>query len=133
MTRVLAINAEIREAIAKLMAEAKRNPISLDFIKAQAMPDKDDITLKDRKPGFERPPSSHISIPYGYRAAYSVEEQPPGLCGHLSISVDQPGMLPHPAAIKAIAEAFGIDAPIRMWLEEFDPGHRAVNLISLLP
>jgi hypothetical protein len=75
-------------------------------------------------------------FPGGYRVAYSIEEQPPGLCSHLSISVmdrAKPGMMPSPEAVKMIAEAFGVSFPdgAHIWSEEFDPGEYAVNIVAL--
>jgi hypothetical protein len=85
--------------------------------------------------GFERPPSQHILLPGGYRASYSVEQQPPGLCSHLSVSVfgrAKKGACPSPEAVQMIAEEFGVPFPAdKMWMEEFDPGEFAINLVSL--
>ena len=50
--------------------------------------------------------------PNGYRAAISFEQQPPGLCAHLSISVDTPGNLPSPESVEMIAEVFGLKVPL---------------------
>jgi hypothetical protein len=94
------------------------------------------MALADRKPGFERPESQHVIFPGGYRAALSFEQQPPGLCSHLSISVfgrSTPGMAPSPAAVAMICEAFGVPFPAdKTWVEEFDPGEYAINLLSVM-
>lgn len=83
-----------------------------------------------------RPESEHVCIPRGYRAALSFEQQPSGLFRHLSVSVDTPGRLPHPEAIAALAREFGFtDFPPtvgRTWMEEFDPGHHAINVVELV-
>lgn len=93
------------------------------------------LALSDRKPGFERPPSQHVILGT-YRAAISFEKQPAGLCRHLSISAIKPGTLPLPIVLEMIAKEFGFaEFPPpqgRVWLEEFDPGHEAVNVIELV-
>ena len=132
---VLIIGAAEREKIAAAVQYAKAHPILLDVIRAGSVSPRDTIKLEDRKPGFERPESQHIEFPGGYRASYSVEQQPAGMCSHLSISVfgrAKPGRMPSVEAVKMIAQAFGVPFPAgRMWSEEFDPGEFAVNLLSL--
>jgi hypothetical protein len=132
---VLMIGATERARIAGMIAYAKAHPILFDTIRAGAVADTETVKLRDRKPGFERPPSQHVVFPGGYRAAFSVEQQPPGLYSHLSISVEgraKKGMMPSPEAVAMIAEEFGVPFPAdKMWMEEFDPGEYAINLISL--
>jgi hypothetical protein len=129
------IGATERERIAEIMARARTNVLPLALV-AQGKQDKTSLLkLEDRKPGFERPPSDHIVFPGGYRAAFSMEEQPAGLCTHLSISVEgrsKKGMMPSPQAVAMIAEEFGVPyPPAHSWIEEFDPGEFAINLVSL--
>lgn len=132
---VLIIGETEREQIAKLIAYAKAHPVLLETVREGAMADRSVLELKDRKPGFERPPSQNVVFPGGYRAAFSIEQQPPGLCSHLSISVEgraKKGMMPSEPAVKMIAEEFGVPYPAdRIWIEEFDPGEFAINLVSL--
>ena len=132
---VLVIGETEREKIAAAIAYAKAHPITLDMLRAGAVPDKEVVKLEDRKPGFERPESQHVEFPGGYRASYSIEQQPPGLCSHLSVSVfgrAKKGQMPSPQAVAMIAEEFGVSFPAdRMWSEEFDPGEFAINLVSL--
>lgn len=130
MTRALIINEELRGLVKIAMEKARANPVPMTLL-SQGEVKKPIITLADRVPGSFRPPSQHVSIPMGYRASYSVEEQPPGLCGHLSISVDTVGMCPSYEAAIAIAELFELQ-PIKTWLEEFEPGHHAINFVGLL-
>ena len=132
---VLMIGEIERKKIAEAIAYAKAHPVLFDIVRQGAVADTDTLKLKDRKPGFERPPSQHVLLPGGYRAAYSVEQQPPGLCSHLSVSVvgrAKKGACPSPEAVQMIAEEFGVPFPAdRMWMEEFDPGEFAINLVSL--
>jgi hypothetical protein len=95
--------------------------------------DKPTMMLADRPAGFKRPQSEIVELPVGYRANISFEEQPAGLCRHLSVSVDRPGMLPSIDAFAMIAHAFGFSAAhhSQVWVEEFKPGQNAVNVVQL--
>jgi hypothetical protein len=131
---MLLIGEAEQKRIAEMIIDARAHPIPLEVVRAGAAPDKPVIKLEERKPGLERPPSQHMIFPGGFRAALSVEEQPGGLYSHLSISVirDQPGAVPSWQAVSMIAQAFNVPFPAdRMWMEEFDPGEFAVNLLSL--
>jgi hypothetical protein len=132
---VLIIGATERERIAEIIAYAKANPLPLSLIRQGKVDDTKLLKLEDRKPGFERPTSAHVEFPGGYRAAYSVEEQPAGFCSHLSISVmnrGRKGMMPSLPVVQMICEEFGVPFPPgHFWTEEYDPGEYAVNLVSL--
>ena len=131
---MLIIGEAERARIAELKAWASANPMPFEIVRQGVVDDTDVLRLKDRKPGFERPPSQHMVFPGGhYRAAYSVEEQPAGFCAHLSISVARKGMMPSLEAVKMIAEEFGLAfPPDKGWNEEFEPGHYAVNLLTVI-
>lgn len=129
MPRALVINDTIREIIAKAIEAARANPLDSDHLQKHDN-QSTVIALSDRKPGYERGiASQQVFIPSGYRAAFSTEMQPVGLCYHLSISVDTPGRLPHMQAVIAIAQEFGMKDIDKSWLEEFEPHHYAVNLL----
>src|SRR5262249_34266166 len=129
-----------RAAIAAAQARARAHPIPLSEIREGAV-DRPVNTLKlsDRKPNWRRRhQSEQVLIPRGYRAAISVEEQPAGMCWHLSISVERtdPTKMPSVEAVRMIAEAFGIDFDISIehggvWTEEYEPGRHAVNIVSV--
>jgi hypothetical protein len=139
MARALLITPEIREACTAAVARARAHPIAWETLKQYAIPrdrDRGHVTLADRAaPGF-RPVSEGVKIPIGIRAAISFEVQPAGLCAHLSISVDRPGKLPHPAIVNELAGLFGFTLPVfehsKIWVEEFEPGHEAVNVVELV-
>jgi hypothetical protein len=69
-------------------------------------------------------------VPVGYKVVLSVEEQPVGLCYHVSVSVSRPGKLPHPLAVDEILKRLlgkTIKDSIKTWQEE---GHRSsINLL----
>ena len=132
---MLMIGETERAKIAEIVAYAKAHPLTFETLRNGAVAETDVVELKDRKPGFERPPSQHVLFPGGYRAAFSVEQQPAGLCSHLSVSVfgrHKKGAMPSPQAVEMICEEFGVPFPAdKMWIEEFDPGEFAVNLVTL--
>lgn len=132
---VLMIGATEREKIAEVIAYAKAHPIAFDQLRDGIVSARPVLELADRKSGHERPPSQHVVFPGGYRAAFSIEAQPAGLCSHLSISVfgrSKRGMMPGLEAVKMICEEFGVPfPPDKGWNEEFEPGEYAVNLVSL--
>jgi hypothetical protein len=137
---ILVIGEREKTAIAHAIAEACKRPVSLEFIRRSGVEDKPVLKLADRKPGYrDRWPPAQVLIPVGYRAAVSFEEQPPGICIHLSISVerDDPKWMPNAQAVAMIAEAFGIkmeDAERQgaVWIEEYEPGRHAVNIVKLV-
>jgi hypothetical protein len=137
---ILVLGPEEKRQIKALMERAAANPVRWATIKDAALKiaerdDKRDLPLADRPPGIERPPSDHLMLGT-VRVAYSVEEQPGGMCRHLSASVGRPGYLPDVHVMTALCEAFGFAnfPPLtgRVWTEEFDPGHRAVNVVELI-
>jgi hypothetical protein len=131
---VLVIGAAERKQIKKLIEEELKHPLPLSMVSKGFGDDRALLHLAERQPGFERPAASHIVFPGGYRVAFSFEEQPIGLCSHLSISVmgrKRKGMMPSPEAVEMICEEFGVPfPPLRGWTEEFEPGEYAINLVS---
>lgn len=136
---ILLIGLAEMTAIRAAKDKARQHPLTLDHVRAGAVaPGKSTLTLADRKPGWTRKHRPvEVLIPFGYRAAISVEEQPAGLCWHLSISVERkdPTRMPSVEAVNTIAEAFGIDTSkpddVMMWTEEYEPGRHAVNIVTL--
>lgn len=136
--RPLMIGPEERALIAHAIELARANVIGMDALQdASVSTDMSIVKLADRKPltpdQKESLRSYGLELPVGYTAAISFEQQPAGLCRHLSISVADPKHLPNHAAIKMISEAFGMVDPDHAWIEEFLPGHYAVNLIEVMP
>ena len=131
---VLIIDQEVRARAAAMIVAAHQNPVTWAEIRAGAVDtNKAVLSLADRKPGFERPPSQHIILGT-YRVAYSEEEQPAGMCRHLSVSTTRPGRVPNQPVVNEVMELFGFDkiSAVHTWLEEFDPGHHAVNVVQLI-
>jgi len=136
MSVLLIADAE-KTAIRHALERAAQHPISVETLRQWQAPDKAHLKLTDRPKGAPTIPqrSQHVDLPIGYRAVISFEQQPQpmGLCKHLSISVERKGFLPSPEAVKAIAQEFGViwpDIAVHMWIEEFEPGHNAINLLA---
>lgn len=135
--RVLMIDDATKDRIRAAVERARAKPLPWETLKPFALSGVQDIALSDRKPGSERVIASQsVLIPDGYRAAISFERQPAGLLRHLSVSVDAPGRVPNAPAMEMIAREFGFALPLSgphstVWLEEFEPGHRAVNVLQI--
>lgn len=133
---ILCIGPDEKEAIQRATEIARANAIPWEQLKDYVLDsNREVVKLGDRPKGFERVQSQNVLIPVGYRAAISFEEQPAGILKHLSISVATKGKIPNVHAIIMIAEEFGFAVGKagegRTWLEEFAPGHFAVNLIQI--
>lgn len=136
MVKVLVIDEETRTRIKLAIEKARASPISWEAIKDIAQVDVGQmLKLADRKPNVILPRAEQVLL-MGYRAAISFEHQPAGLFRHLSVSSDEKGKLPHPAAMSFIAKEFGFDwfppSNGRVWLEEFEPDWCAVNVVELV-
>jgi len=136
---ILLIDSKVKADIARALDKARQKPVPLAVVRQGFADSRTHIALADRPKGFERPRAQEVLIPVGYRAAVSVEQQPSGMYLHLSVSVERPEAkwTPSPESVAMIAQAFGIDLPItpdrgQMWMEEYEPGRHAVNLLVLL-
>ncbi len=132
--RALIINKDVRTQIKFAVERARAKPIPWSQLQAYTLPGNTrEIKLGDRPKGFERVESQFVVIPDGYRASFSFEEQPAGILRHLSVSVSTPGKLPSLEAFQIIAEEFGFtkDGDGTTWMEEFAPGHHAVNILQV--
>jgi hypothetical protein len=135
--RVLLIDQATQDRIKRAIGRAARRPIPLAVIRACAIefPATDQpLHLRDRKPsGIKRPEAHHVFIPFGFRASFSIEEQPSGMVRHLSVSVDEGSeqRMPNPMQFAQIAEEFGFRHFDQHWNEEFAPGRWAVNVVEL--
>lgn len=136
--------------IARAIKAARARPIPLSVAKQIAQADTPSVRLVDRKGPVELAreeyPPQQIMLGT-YRAAFSFEEQPSGLYRHLSVSSHRPSNVPGPEVMKMVCEAFGFSKIVseafanprgkpvkhaaRIWAEEFDPGHYAINVVEL--
>jgi hypothetical protein len=144
MTRALIIGRPERKAIADAIDNARVKTITLAQAKKLAtdIPQhKSTLMIEDLPVGWKRPPTEQVLIEHGFRCAISFEEQPVGLCRHLSVSVesDQPEALPNYTAVRALCTEFrlNINGPgfngCHVWIEEYEPGKLAVNVVAPEP
>jgi hypothetical protein len=125
--RALIIGAEQRSAIAALVALAEANVTDVADAKAAAERDIDAYRAWMRQ--------CSIELPRGYMVTYTHERQSFGVVRHISVSVDDRAVMPHPEAIEMILDEFGmtpLKQSLRIWIEEFDFEHRAVNIVQHL-
>ncbi len=153
---ILIIGPEEQILIDVAIAIAQTNPIPWEVAKAIVEPnDGDAVLLRDRKPGADeiRAKYKPQNVMLGtYRVAISFEEQPLGIFRHVSVSSHAPKMVPGPEVMQMVCEACGFSGPLcgivstsrtaigrnsklpfRVWLEEFEPGRFAVNVIEFVP
>jgi hypothetical protein len=133
---VLFIGPDERRRIAEIVAHAREHYAPWSALHEAALPKHDAFVLKleDRNPGTERPQPMHIDLGT-FTAAFSFEEQPAGICRHLSVSTATVGKLPNELVVKMCCEAFGFTRwppeKGKIWLEEFRPGEFAVNVLEV--
>jgi hypothetical protein len=122
-----------REAIKNVLARARSKPVPRNLVEQGKLDPGRVLKLADRPAGWERPASDHVMLG-SYRVAVSFEDQPIGLCIHLSASSARPGFVPGQQVMDAILSEFGIEKTMigMSWLEEFDPGHHAINVVALV-
>jgi hypothetical protein len=131
-------------ALKTASARARAHPIPWAVLQSAVLPDKLEVTLEDRAATVEvaRHSQERVTLASGHRVNINWEEQPSGLCLHLSCS--SPGeealkLLPVPAAIDMLVDTIlgKKDWPGTCWIEEFrgpDGAYagRAVNVCVLV-
>jgi hypothetical protein len=121
--RVLVIDEKAKEKISKLIDYANAHQYSMKDLKK--------VIFGDHPPAGDYP-EHVIALHKGYKVVFSIEEQPVGLCKHLSISVDTKGKAPSVEAVELIMDEFGMGNDIHdclnVWVEE---EHQTVNVLTL--
>jgi hypothetical protein len=116
----------IRNAARRALA----NPMSLEMLKRIAETGR-------RLDGAPRP--QDVELPLGWRLNITCEEQPDGLCFHLSMSSPTPAKtVPGPEVVRMVLDLLGCgDLAGPPWIEEFKEdgafAGRAVNVIVAVP
>jgi hypothetical protein len=141
---VLVIGDDERARITEALAMARAKPMPFDVLRQIAADGNGQhlqhLQLVDRKQGVARAraeyPSYHVTLG-SYDAAISFEWQEDKLARHLSVSSANKGMLPGPEVFAMILKAFGFSGfppsrPYQVWIEEFEPGHNAINLVEMV-
>ena len=123
--RPLVVADAERAMIRRVIDHAARNVISRDRLQR--------TIAGEEKPVGDNPDFACV-IPVGYRCVYSLEEQPLGVCRHLSISVLGEGGAPNEAAVEMLATEFGfrggLEDMAHVWTEPVSAGKIAVNLLQ---
>jgi hypothetical protein len=128
-----------RAALKAAMARARTHPTPWEVVKREITDHQETDTepVEDRPPAPERPPSEYVDLPFGYVVAISFEEQPAGMCLHVSVSGPWPKVAPNMVVCAMIFNALNV--PIEadhVWTEEFlidgKLGGRVFNVVWLV-
>ena len=117
---VFMLTADDQDRLKEARRLATANPISLDLvaqIAATATTDSSGLLRGDRPNSAPRPQEVRLAL--GWLVALSCEEQPIGLCLHLSMSTPTPTKTaPSPEALQMVLDVLG-GSPVKRWIEEF--------------
>ena len=125
--RPLVIDDKAKQRVAEIKAYAEQHRYSMDDLKKLCEPNPD-IPIPGDDPNF----AMHMTL--GFRVVYTQEYQEPGLCHHLSVSIDaKRGKYPNPGAVEAIMELFGMgklmDA-IQAWPDKESESSNVISLVK---
>jgi hypothetical protein len=128
-----------RAALKAAMARARTHPVPWEVLKRGITEHDgtDTVRVEDQPPAHERPPPEFVDLPFGYVVAISFEEQPAGVCLHVSVSGPWPKVAPNMVVCAMIFNALDVPAEAdHVWTEEFlidgKPGGRAFNVVWLV-
>lgn len=109
----LVIDDRTKSEIARIKKYSEEHRIPMDQIIA---------TIKDPEKSVGNDPEHCCILSEGYKAVFSIEEQPSGFCRHFSLSVDDERSLPSPPSFEAIMKELGFEGLLcdceNVWLEE---------------
>jgi hypothetical protein len=130
------VGPEDKAQLKKAIRQALVNPTPWEILKTglnEECQETDRITLADRKGIAVERHIEQVILPLGWRVAISCEEQPGGRLLHVSMSSPKKGFTPTDYAMLMLVEACGYKSKdiARAWLEEFEPGWNAVNVLIL--
>ena len=147
---ILFIGEDERQAIEQAVSAARAKPMPWSVMREVVIDDHDHptdtLTLGEREQQVDANRLAEIKREYPshfvqlgtYVVAISFEEQPSGLMRHLSIASSDANKAPNEHAVAMAVKAFGFSAwppvrPYRVWIEEYEPGRTAINLVELEP
>lgn len=122
----LIIDGGVREALRAIVARAAADPVPLEVVRGLAA---GALFPEDVSRG------KTLDIPAGFHVVYTHEHQAHGVLRHLSVSIDLPGRVPHPAAVQMIMEEVGFILPLAecwAWEEPCGNDRRAINVVEPL-
>jgi hypothetical protein len=128
-----------RAALRAAMARARTHPVPWEVLKRviAEREGSDTVRIEHRPSEHGRQPTEFVDLPFGYVVAISFEEQPAGLCLHVSVSGPWPRVAPNMMVCAMIFNALDVPAEAdHVWTEEFlidgKPGGRAFNVVWLV-
>ena len=126
-----------RAALKAAMARARTHPVPWEVLQRGIVDRSDAVHIEDRLATHERPPSEFVDLPFGYVVAISFEEQPAGMCLHVSVSGPWPRVAPNMVVCAMIFNALNVpDEAEDVWTEELlidgKPGGRVFNATWLV-
>jgi hypothetical protein len=141
--RTLEINPAVEADVKTAIARARGNVATLAEMRKWARPITAlKMTAADAMPRTDRRMKSEVvAIPHGYLVTVSFEEQPFGLCIHLSVGVDSSSKENRPStgAVEQVFNLFGLEDPINgpyktvRWIEENEPGRWFEHVLQVWP
>ena len=104
------------------MARARMHPVPWEVVQRGIVDsqDGDTVSIEDPPVTPKRPPSEFVDLPFSYVVAISFEEQPAGVCLHVSVSGPWPRVAPNMMVCAMIFNALDVPAEAdHVWTEEF--------------
>jgi hypothetical protein len=111
-----------RSELKAAMARARAHPVPGEVLKRRITEQDGPHTghVEDQAFADERPPAEFVDLPFGYVVAISFEEQPAGVCLHVSVSGPWPRVAPNMVVCAMIFNALDVpDEAEDVWTEEF--------------
>jgi hypothetical protein len=128
-----------RSKLKAAMARARAHPVPREVLKCRITEhDGTDTGHVENQPlEHERPSAEFVDLPFGYVVAISFEEQPAGMCLHVSVSGPWPRVAPNMVVCAMIFNALDVpDEAEDVWTEELlidgKPGGRVFNATWLV-
>lgn len=119
--RPLIIDDTARANIARVVAYADQHRFTLiDIMHLMGHPEK----APGHTPGFV------VVVPVGFRCVFTLEQQPPGMMRHLSVSVMEKERAPNPVALDVLLPLFGFTGKLKDCTVY--PMHEQVTSINIL-
>jgi hypothetical protein len=128
--RPLVIGEAQKAALARLREAAAQAPVDMPALQAVFKAQDQEAMARHRA----QMTAQTVALPVGFLVTFSVEHgHPAGVCRHLSVSVDGPGKLPHPAAVEMIAAEMGFAGGLAacvVYPEDLQRRGKALNVVQ---
>ncbi len=128
-----------RSELKAAMTRARAHPVPWEVLKRRITKQEGTNTghVEDQPLAHEGPPAEFVDLPFGYVVAISFEEQPAGVCLHLSVSGPWPKVAPNMVVCAMIFHALDLPEEAEdVWTEELfidgKQGGRVLNATWLV-